>query len=256
MKFLIGCNTLNHVNSLAYTNHMQFWYNLGKKRPEDKFLFFTPRRMSIDRMRNEAARMAMQEECDYLFFYDDDVLLPIDALDKLVEADIDVCAGLTLIRGYPFKPMAFNYKGEASVKQMTIVDDPKDLEGFDIYFCDAVGFSCCLIRVDLLKKLKPPFFVTGPYNTEDVYFCHKCKTQLSECLIGVEPSVVTGHILENHYISPGNRESFLQLEKELAEIGNYELGDDKKREDRGEKYREAVFELLRQNQTERGVWNG
>ena len=251
MKILIGCNLLTSVNSLAYPNHMQFWTSIGRQYQKNEVLFFSPRRMSIDRMRNEAAKMALQYDCDLLFFYDDDVLLPDDTLEvltkTLLDNNADIVAGVTCVRSYPYKPMIFKYvKTGASIYSMTTYDDyAKDIDVDGILKCGAVGFSCCLIDVKkTLKELDPPYFVTGPQNTEDVYFCHKVNTELEESKILVDTNISTGHILDNYYISPGNKQHFVRLEK-----GLYHKYPDmltiKNRGDRDAEYREQVLERLR-----------
>lgn len=255
MKILVGCNLLTEVKSLAYTTHMQFWFNLGKQiKPEDKIIYYTPRRMSIDRMRNEAAKMALDYECDYLFFYDDDVLLPVDALSKLIETHRKmesalVVGGLTLVRSMPFNPMIFKYVQTGSIHTMTCFNDFKDYKDNNgIVACDALGFSCCLIDVDALKMMHPPYFVTGPENTEDVYFCHKINTEiegLPDPRIVVDTNVTTGHILDHHFISALNKPHFERLEKGLQ----HHFDEQNIRKDRNDNYREQVMERLRTEET-------
>lgn len=257
MKILIGCNTLTEVKSIAYTNHMQMWFNLGKwVKPEDKIVFHCPRRMSIDRMRNESAKMALQYECDYLFFYDDDVVLPIDALQSLLETHKKypaalVIGGLTYVRGIPYNPMIFRYvkQGENNVYSMICYTDFKDnVDEHGVVVCDALGFSCCLIDTTALKMLNPPYFVTGPENTEDVYFCHKLNTEayndsefdeLQQRII-MDTKVKTGHILDHYAITDENREHFIELDTNL-----YGKFDASKRKDRDDSYRDGILERFR-----------
>src|SRR5262245_19708245 len=110
-KILVGINNLTQVSQLAYANHCQFWYRLGKTLPQHEFGLCNPRRLSIDRMRNFAAKAVLELNFDYLCFIDDDVLLPWGAIEKLLEADKDIIAGVTLIRGFPYHPMIFDFMG-------------------------------------------------------------------------------------------------------------------------------------------------
>lgn len=206
MRIVIGVNTLTSLDRTAYINHCQFWYRLGRDWPKDEFVFNVPHRMPIDRMRNMTAKIALDTNADYLMFVDDDVLIPLDCLSKLLTADQDIVAGWTVIRGYPFNNMFFKYVDEEK-KNLTYYNK-FELNGSPILPVDAVGFSCVLIKTSLLKAIPPPYFVTGPYNTEDVYFCIKARQYAPECTIAVETSVLTGHIMDTEVVEPLTRESF------------------------------------------------
>ena len=195
---------------------MQFFFRLGVakgranvKNPDElyEFAICNPRRMSIDRMRNEAAKIAMEGEFDNLLFIDDDVLLPLDAFQKLYAADKDVIAGVTHIRGYPYPPMIFNFTDEQYKKNSYVTNYAKMCDPFTgLLECDAVGFSCCMIKVSLLKEMVPPYFVTSTHQTEDVYFCKKMKDSFPEKKIFAHCGVLTGHILGSDFVEPGNVE--------------------------------------------------
>ena len=64
-------------------------------------------------------------------FIDDDVLLDhtVDTTKLLVEADKDIVAGVTLIRGYPYHPMIFNFYGQIidANHKGHFIDDYKDI---------------------------------------------------------------------------------------------------------------------------------
>lgn len=202
MKTIIGINTLTAVEQVAYANHVQFFYRLGKHYPNDSFALNTPRRMSIDRMRNYTAKVAVENDFDYLLFLDDDVIVPVDSFDKLLKADKDIIAGWTLIRGYPFKNMFFTYEGKEN--NLICTPDGSFTKG-EVVDVAAVGFSYCLIKVSLLKKVPPPWFVTGTHNTEDIYFCVKSKKFVPDCTIAVDTSIETAHIMGPEFIAPFNK---------------------------------------------------
>lgn len=204
MKILIGTNVLTQLDSEAYGNHCGLWCYLGKKYPKDTLAFFHPRRLSIDNMRNEAARIALEEEFEYLMFIDDDVLIQPNVLDFLLEADKDIVAAVTHIRSYPFRSMFFKYVGENLLSHYD--DYEKDVDEKGLLKCDAVGFSCVLIKVELLKKLTKPFFITGAFHTEDVYFCVKAQKELGleNVSIYVDTRCPTAHLLDKEAVSSKN----------------------------------------------------
>lgn len=206
MKILVGVNTLNQVDQLAYSNHCQLWYRLGKEMPEIQFAFNSPRRATIDKMRNMHAKLALIHNFDYIVFIDDDVLVPTDCIKRLLACNADIAAGWTIIRGHPFDNMFFKYKDEAKENLARYNDFEVNERG--LIDVDAVGFSCCMIKVDLLRNVPPPFFVTGTQNTEDIYFCIKARQAVPDCTIVVDPELKTGHILGSELITPDNKDLF------------------------------------------------
>ena len=235
-KTYIGINTLSTVEQPVYANHLNLFYRLGKHYPEDKFGLFTPRRTSIDRMRNGLAKIAIESEFDYIAFIDDDVIVPLDLFDKFYAADADIIAGWTLIRGYPFENMFFDLDESRSLT--TNKDQTRENRTVDV---DAIGFSTALIKVDLLKKIPPPWFVTGPTNTEDIYFCLKARQYVPDCTIKVDKSIETAHILGPEVIAPWNIGEYKKyFETQNPEVLESPVDFVEKNGDRGQEYLNMV----------------
>lgn len=232
MKILIGINTLTQVEQSIYANHIQFFYRLGRHYGNTvEFGINTPRRQSIDRMRNTSAKIALDNNFDYLMFIDDDVHIPIDTLDKLLEADKDIIAGWTIIRGHPFDNMFFKFEDEEQTK-LKAYNEPFELEDFEpgnkgILKVAAVGFSCVLIKVSLLREMEPPYFVTGPFNTEDIYFCMKAReTKGKEFSCYVHTGILTSHILGPECIDPLTRKDYKAYYEIVNNIPMERVGTD------------------------------
>ena len=215
MKTIVGVNTLESVSSFVYSSHCAFWIQTKKDFPEDEFLFYTPYRMSIDNMRNDVARIALEHKCDYIMFIDDDVIIPPDTYKQLREARKDIVAAMVYVRGYPFHPMFFKDLGDITEpngkrrKNIGFHTDYKDTvdETTGLVKTQAVGFSCVLINCDVLKAMSPPYFVTGPGHTEDVYFCLKAALELEpEPEIYVQTRCVTSHLMMPDGVNSNNVE--------------------------------------------------
>lgn len=212
MKITILVNTLTHIEPRIYSNHIAFFGYTLKHHPDWNIEFFTPPRMSIDTARNNAAKIALETESDYLMFLDDDVMIPVNALELLIEAKKDICAGLVIIRGMPFNVMAFKYEDDMHLtyyNDLPLAEPCKDGHiNFDIK-CDnchltplqlltevgAVGFSCCLIDVNVLKAVEPPYFITGVNHTEDIYFCIKTRELEPNPSIFLHTGIQPNHLL-------------------------------------------------------------
>ena len=223
MKILILVNTLTSVNSFIYSNHINFIAHNIRKYPEkNSIFFFAPNRMPIDMARNIAARQALELDCDYLMFIDDDVFVPPDALEKLIALEADIAAGLVIIRGYPFHVMAFdfveNYDPEnPHVRYYDHLPKHEDGSLLPVVSCAAVGFSCALIKTELLRKLEEPYFITGTNLTEDVYFCLKALETFPTVSIKMDTSIQCGHLLNAEPVEWSNIEKLKAFYKPAAE---------------------------------------
>lgn len=227
VKVLILVNTLTSVNSFVYSNHIEFFVWHAKNHPEIEFVFFSPHRMSIDAARNTAADYAFHTDCDYLMFIDDDVMVPKDCLWRLLQDGKDICAGLVIIRGYPFNVMAFKFKKptkaqleefkESGINRIGFFNDLPKKNGKlqKLVKCDAVGFSLCLIKVDVLKKMEAPFFVTGTGHTEDVYFCLRAQKEIPKVGIFMDTSLECGHMLDAHPVAWSNRAALSKFQETI-----------------------------------------
>lgn len=215
MKFVIGINSLTNTSYEAYTNHIQLFYRLGHWAAKNghEICLVNPARSSIDRMRNLCAKTALEIDADYLLFIDDDVLVPTDFIERLLECDADIVAGDVIIRGYPFDHMAFT-GGEKGLFPISDLDkEIKKQDRGTIIKVGAVGFSLCLIKVSVIRKVGQPWFITGLNNTEDIYFCLKAKEFIPDLDIKLDTRVQCGHILWNEVISRDNKKEYTKYFK-------------------------------------------
>jgi hypothetical protein len=214
-KTLVTVNTLTALHQPAYANHCNFWFRLGRNYPDHDFGFLTPSRMTIDACRNYACRIAMENEFDYILMLDDDVLIPVDSYSKLLAADKDVVAGNVVIRGYPYNNMIFKFSEDR--KKLDYYNEiPPELG--NLVEVDAVGCSLTLIKVSLLQKMRPPYFVTGTHNTEDIYFCLKAKDQVPDVKIYCDLSVECDHILTPQAVGPKTKKFWKEFDEKCEPV--------------------------------------
>lgn len=256
-KTLVAVNVLTDVDNSVYLSHCQAWYRMGKNFPDDKFMLYTPHRTTIDNCRNFAAKFALENECDYLFFIDDDMILHEMTYQSLREnierPSVDVVMALTYIRGYPFHPMFFrDPNSDHSVcTELDYYDDfEKDVNPeTHLVEVDAIGCACVLIKCDLIKKLEPPYFMTTPAHTEDVYFCMKAKRELGRKNVGifVDVGVPTCHLGEKALYTHATIEHYRTYEENLnpnvKAYRNLKIGESPLNPDRGSEYLKVIDEL-------------
>lgn len=222
-KVLLAVNTLQAVGSQPYASHLSLTFRIGRDTTDD-FILYNGNRCSIDKFRNQAGRFALQLSCDYLLFLDDDVLIPPNTYQRLKELDKDVVTPFVYIRGYPFEPMFFmsdsGPEGVINLVKHTKWKEQVEELGSPIIPVSAIGFSCCLIKVDLLRRMElkenEPWFLTGLNHTEDVYFCMLARTKLGdEVSIFVDTSLVAAHMLDPEFVSVDNRDALQRFYEEL-----------------------------------------
>jgi hypothetical protein len=217
-KVMVATN-LYQVDPIVYSGHAQLFYRLGKA-IENKLsnmadiVFTAPWRTPIDKGRNDAAELALYYECDYLFFYDDDMYFPdankiIQLIKRMIEDKEDrihILQAEAFIRGYPFKPMLFKLYDVGENKKMKAFEDYEDfIEEDGLVKCDAVGCCCTIIDTRLFKMTPKPWFVTGTGHTEDIYFCVKANHYNGGVGIYMDTNVSIGHLLDKIILTKENR---------------------------------------------------
>jgi len=226
---VIAICTLTSIQNKAYATHLQFAYKLAKDNPDFHFLLFTPYRMSIANFRNMAARAALEAQAEYLMFIDDDaVLIGVESLFKDLKEKIDedenkhIVMPVVYVRGYPFNPMFFKWVTDSElIKEGKGVDfyiDFKDQPVDEKKLLEVASIGChtCLIKTEILKALPEPWFLTGTYNTEDVYFCMKCHDYIENIGIFVATDIVVSHLLDPLYVNDYNRNILIDFYEKLG----------------------------------------
>ena len=128
----------------------------------------------IAQARNQLCRKAIDGQYDKLFMIDSDMILPEDAIHNLLDPDVPIVTGVTRYK---------NDSGRAPIFRYTT-----DSEGSDSWKWDEIpagrfeirsgGVACAMISVDLLRRMKRPWFVweeraNGTYVGEDIGFYEK-----------------------------------------------------------------------------------
>lgn len=128
--------------------------------------------------RDQAAKMALEHDCDYLFMVDDDMICPDDLFERLYAHNVDIVAPLAFTRNYPHKPVMYScldgYDPVARKDYMSnyvVQNYPKN----KLVECDAVGFGAVLIKTDVIRKMEKPYFQSTCGTGEDILFCYKAK---------------------------------------------------------------------------------
>ena len=146
-----------------------------------------------DNARQQLAEKAIEEGCTHIFFIDDDMLHPPDIVQKLMEYNKDIVSGLYFTRGGHYHPLLMKRAKLEMAKYEPMYEYPKGLVEVD-----ATGGGCLLIKTDVFKKLKKPWFVKNHVYGEDTYFCELARR--AGFKIFVDTNLVCGHLGDKEII--------------------------------------------------------
>src|SRR6266540_1786297 len=145
-------------------------------------VMFETRGKPIDEARNWFAQKAIENKAKYMFFWDEDVLIPAHALRELMyiaenHPKVGVIGGIYCLKSERPEPLVFKGNGNGPCW---------DWKVGEVFECTAIGMGCTLIRTDIFKDIEFPWFrsvddlspyldniPSGEVWTEDLYFCRK-----------------------------------------------------------------------------------
>lgn len=146
--------------------------------------------------RNSLATRSMNNESDFVFWLDSDMVFAPDTLERmmktLTENNYDMVTGLYFRRVPPYSPVLFDQldmDGEICYwsEFKEIPDKP-----FEVGGC---GFGCVLMKTDVFFDVQGRFgqmFAPIANNGEDIAFCWRAR----QCgyKIYCDPSILCGHV--------------------------------------------------------------
>jgi len=195
-KVLIAVPVDSVVTAASYQNHIEYMFRLGKKAVDLPYDFsigviegcFTP--VARERICETAVNAGM----DFVFMFDDDMMLPMDCAERLLKHDLDIVAALAFMKRPPYHPVIFSQRrgfenGKMYFSTDTIQNYPKN----SLFECDASGFGAIVIKVDLLKRMPKPWFQSTCGTGEDLLFCFNAKQHAGASTF-VDTSVKVGHL--------------------------------------------------------------
>lgn len=182
----------------------------------------------VSTSRNKLAEKA-KDVADYIFFVDDDVLPPMNAITKLLSHNKDIVSGLYFAKQEPHFPQIFLKNKENKERYDSIENYKRD----SLIEIDACGGGCVLIKSDVFKKLRRPYFQfipqgeDHPRKGEDFFFCEKAKEAGFE--IYCDTSIICKHI-GTKFIGPQHWDiSLEQIEKLKNQMGEEKFNEWKKK---------------------------
>lgn len=128
----------------------------------------------VAQARNMLCRKAIDSGFDKLFMIDSDMILPEDAIHNLLDPDVPIVTGVARYKNDSGRAPIFRYTTDSEGSDAWKWDEMPDGR-FEIR---SGGVACAMIDVDLLRRMKRPWFVweeraNGTYVGEDIGFYEK-----------------------------------------------------------------------------------
>lgn len=209
MKILIAVPTFESI----YPDTFKAIYDLDVSGHDVSFEFV--RGYDCATARNRIAQIALDKGVDYVLMVDNDVVLPKDALQNLIEDAKDVCLGFyahrdadNVYRGRTCVcklqqengTLYFNYplESEYTANELSVLRDG----GKTKIQIHGGGMGCAFIRTSVFNRIKYPWYDWVNYAdghrgmlSEDLYFCEQCKKK--RIPIYTDVRVNCGHVLRH-----------------------------------------------------------
>ena len=152
--------------------------------------------LNPDRLPHAAARniavesIINKDECaeSVIFWCDSDMVLPPDAITRLVESGKDFITGIYFQRGGDHRPLVATF--DTNKKRFNwLAKWPENVTAP----IDGCGFGCVLTSVKMLREMKAPWFEYLEFS-EDFDFC--LKAQKAGYQLYVDTGILCGHLMD------------------------------------------------------------
>jgi hypothetical protein len=144
----------------------------------------------VHEARDRQVRESLEDNTDYIFFVDSDMLPPPETIKQLLSHNKDIVSAMCFKRIPPFQPCFYTKarlhrteKGELKTEIESAMY-PETWAGYGLAKMEAVGMACCLVKMDVFKKIgNTNWFFPLPQLGEDLAFCMKARQAGAEIYV-------------------------------------------------------------------------
>ncbi len=155
---------------------------------------------TVDQARNHLAAAALQGGFDYVFYVDGDVILPADALQKLLALDASIATGWYRKKMDAHVVELFRTDANGTMVNITSLPESGLIE------IQACGFGCTLVKCDVLRSVSDRLWFEY-IQRKDQYANYVCSEDIDFCIkatqkghqIVADASLRCGHIGQTIY---------------------------------------------------------
>jgi GT2 family glycosyltransferase len=214
MKLVLSCPTYGPVEPIA-ERHLRVAMCHATEHAHVKWCGdASPNRMAWAAARNLAVKAALEAEDppDAILWVDSDIILPQDAITRLVLEGKDFITGIYCQREPPHFPLIANYDKFKETFSW-FIEAPDNV----VAPIDGCGFGCVLTSTTMLKAMSPPWFAFTRFS-EDFDFA--LKAAKAGFQLFVHTGVKCGHLREP---VPATWDDFTRL-RDSGQLATYLQG--------------------------------
>lgn len=208
VKIVVAIPNEGATHWMAYDNHSNLMLHLGilaersRHEPVTKdgaiieIFHFTAGRLLTPAAREALADNALKAGMDYMLMIDDDMICPMDLLERLYDHNVDIVAPLAFTRNAPHYAVIYACESgfdPVSKSDYFINHYARNYPENQLVRCDAVGFGAALIKVEVLNRMAKPWFMSTCGTGEDILFCYNAQ-QKAGAKVYMDTSVKLGHL--------------------------------------------------------------
>jgi hypothetical protein len=166
-RILIAVPVMEFIESATFKSIYELVVPDGYSCTFDAF-----RGYQLDDSRNHIARVAIEGGYDFLFFVDGDIVLPNDALVRLLSHRVQVISGIYPCKKLDRKAVEVFGNHEGKTRRLK----PESLEPAGLFQVHSCGLGCTLVATEVLKRVGYPQFEymwsldPALVTSEDIYF--------------------------------------------------------------------------------------
>ena len=145
----------------------------------------------ISENRETIVKIALKGNCSHILFIDHDMKFPPYTIEHLIKQDKDIIGVPYNYKYLPKQTMVKFFDGDGMSDK--VLEMPSEM--FKVW---GMGTGCMLIKAEVFKKIKPPYFQMTYFKdgkvdiTEDISFCMKARANGYD--LWCEPTLALTHL--------------------------------------------------------------
>lgn len=225
LKVALAMPLVDHLPAEAFQSHLEMFGRMYQTiRGEGEGSGIVPcipvNMQPHDRARNLAIQLAVESQCDLIFWVDDDMIIPTDAfpmlLDSLRKTRAVAVSGYYYKRGWPYTS-TWQTRDEGTGMVWGVESDKA------LHPITYAGLGCALVDLKWVQEhLERPYFymrkdaIEGTQVWDDIGFYEKIR--IAGGLVIGDGRVRCGHLAERQIVCDGTVDRLKQESLELQKI--------------------------------------